>query len=398
VDPEAWLTPDRTIEHVFGPREMTRIGILGFGETARFQIKGMRGEGTQIVWVVTPTAPKHADSGIPGVEVFSSVDEAVQARGDVDIVINYAPAGEVVDATRDCLQGSSTTKLMILVAENVRYQEAIRAMDGLDESGTACIGPNSPGVMIVGEREGKPDRFKLGNMPSMLFRNVGGLSVVGRSGTVIFDIVDTAGAEDIGTRLAWAIGGDRYTGLGFLEALLLLEQDSGTRFIVLNGEAGGIQEQLAARLIATGVISKPVIALVTGEALPPGVQYGHQGAVKFAEADDPAVKKRHLAAAGVIVAENPTEVVEAIQEIERATCCMTWSAITRSSRRGNTQRSTFTTWQRTWRSSAAIASFIFSPRRFDRTRLPRRSGRAANTSRSWYEASTKSGSGTSKSS
>jgi hypothetical protein len=98
----------------------------------------------------------------------------------------------------------------------------------------------------------------------------------------------------------------------------MLEQDSRTRFMVLNGESGGIQEQLAARLVATGIIAKPVIALVTGEAPPAGVQYGHQGSTKFAEADDPGVKKRHLAAAGVIVVDSPTELVEVVQEIDRS--------------------------------------------------------------------------------
>ena len=88
--------------------------------------------------------------------------------------------------------------------------------------------------------------------------------------------------------------------------------------VVINGESGGVQEQLAARMVATGVIGKPVIALVTGEALPAGVQYGHQGAVKFAEADDPRIKKQRFAAAGVIVVDNPTEIVQAIQAIEHA--------------------------------------------------------------------------------
>jgi len=134
---------------------------------------------------------------------------------------------------------------------------------------------------------------------------------------VIFDIVEEAANAGIGTRLAWAIGGNKYTGLGFLESLLALEQDPKTRFIILNGESGGIEEQLAARLVATGVIGKPVVALVTGEALPAGVQYGHQGAVKFDEADDPSTKKARFVDAGVIVVDNPTEVVEAVQEIER---------------------------------------------------------------------------------
>jgi succinyl-CoA synthetase alpha subunit len=317
MDPEGLLTPDRTIEHVFGTKQDTRIGVLGFGETAQFQLRVMKEHGTRICWVVAPNAAKHASSGIPGVDVFATVKQAVAAHGDVDIVVSYAPAPHALDAARDCLEGSSQVKLMILVAENMPYEKTIRTMDALEECETACIGPNSPGVMIVEDRDGHADLLKLGNMPPRLFKTAGGMSVVGRSGTVIFDVIEGATARGIGTRLAWAIGGDRYTGLGFLEALVMLEQDPRTRFIVLNGESGGIQEQLVARLLATGIVTKPVIALVTGESLPAGVQCGHQGAVKFAEADDPRVKERHLLAAGAIVVSNPTEVVEVIRQIER---------------------------------------------------------------------------------
>ena len=77
LDPRAWLTPDRTLEKVFGSKKTTGVGVLGFGRTARFQIEAMRDQGVQICWVATPTAAKHADSGIPDLEVFSTVQEAV---------------------------------------------------------------------------------------------------------------------------------------------------------------------------------------------------------------------------------------------------------------------------------------------------------------------------------
>jgi succinyl-CoA synthetase alpha subunit len=318
LDPDIWLTPDRTLEHVFGRNGETRVGILGFGRTARFQIEAMKQLGVRICWVVTPSAAVHADVDIPADEIFPTAKKAVAARGDVDLVLNYAPAAQALEATRDCVEGSKQARLMILVAENMPYEKAIRAMDALEANEMACIGPNSPGVMIVDEGEGRSDLLKLGNMPTRLFEKAGGMSVVGRSGTIIFDIVEKAASAGIGTRLAWAIGGDRYTGLGFLDALVMLEQDPRTRFIVLNGESGGIQEQLATRLLATGIISKPVITLVTGESLPAGVQYGHQGAVKFTESDDPRVKQRRLVSAGAVVASNPTDLVEAVREIERA--------------------------------------------------------------------------------
>ncbi len=100
VDPRTWLTGDRTIERLFGSKAETRIGVIGFGRTARFQTRAMTEQGVPIRWVVTPTAAKHADSGIPEVEVFPTVEAALAARGDVDIVINYAPPGRVFDAAR----------------------------------------------------------------------------------------------------------------------------------------------------------------------------------------------------------------------------------------------------------------------------------------------------------
>jgi hypothetical protein len=115
--PQAWLTSDRTIENVFGTKATTRVGILGFGRTARFQLGIMLEHGLRLGWVVTPSAAKHTDPSIPGVEIFPSVKAAVAARGEVDIVINYAPAAQALAATRDCLEGGSGANLMILVAK-----------------------------------------------------------------------------------------------------------------------------------------------------------------------------------------------------------------------------------------------------------------------------------------
>ncbi len=317
ADAHTWLTADRTIEHVFGSKHETRVGVLGFGKTARFQIGVMKELGVRVRWVVTPNSARYTDASLPMDELFPTVKAAVMARGDVDLVINYAPAAHALEATRGCLDGSQQMRLMLLVAENMPYEKAIRAMDALEARGVAYIGPNSPGVMIVEPGENGSKLFKLGNMPAQIFCEAGGMSVVGRSGTIVFDTVEKAAAAGIGTRLAWAIGGDRYTGLGLLDALVMLEQDVRTRFIALLGESGGFQEQLAARLLATGVISKPVIVLVTGESLPAGVQYGHQGSLKFAEADDPRVKQRRFRAAGAIVVSSPSELVEAVAEVER---------------------------------------------------------------------------------
>jgi succinyl-CoA synthetase alpha subunit len=318
LDPRLWLTRDRTVEHALGDKRLVRIGILGFGSTARFQTRAMIEEGMRVCWIATPTAAKYGDVDLGGVAVYPSAELAIAQAGDVDLVVNYAPASRVADATRDCLAASRSVRMIAVVAEDMPHDETIKTLDAVDEAHVSCIGPNSPGVMLLDAQGDEPGRFKLGNMPAHLFTRAGAMSVVGRSGTVIFDIVDTAARAGVGTRSAWAIGGDRYRGLGMLEVLIVLEQDSATEVIVLCGESGGIQEQLAARLIATGLISKPVVAMVTGRTLPAGTQFGHLGAVKLSEADDPQVKEQHLRLAGAVVVDNPTDVVNVIEHITRS--------------------------------------------------------------------------------
>ncbi|MBN1609475.1 MAG: HD domain-containing protein [Polyangiaceae bacterium] len=318
LDPRLWLTHDRTVEHALGDKRLARIGILGFGRTAQFQTRAMVEEGMRVCWIATPTAAKYRDVDLGGVSVFSSAELAIAQAGDVDLVVNYAPASRVADATRDCIAASQRVRMIAIVAEDMPHDETIKTLDAVDEAHVSCIGPNSPGIMLLDAQAGELDRFKFGNMPAHLFTRGGAMSVVGRSGTVIFDIVDTAARAGVGTRIAWAIGGDRYRGLGMLEALIALEQDAPTEVIVLCGESGGIQEQLAARLIATGLISKPVVAMVTGRTLPAGIQFGHLGAVKLSEADDPQVKEQHLRLAGVVVVDNPTEVVSVVERVSRS--------------------------------------------------------------------------------
>jgi len=323
-NPAHWLTEPRTIERLFGRCKGTRVGVLGYGRTARFQTLAMEHEGVEIVWMVTPTAAKHAgkrDDGTPSAALFESAASAIAAVGDADIVINYAPADRATEAAVAYIEASGAARLMMLVAENMAFDQVIKAMEALDAAGIALVGPNCPGVMIVEGADGAdsaPTRFKLGNMPAHLFGRSGGLSLVGRSGTVLFDMVEKAVAAGFGVRVAWTIGGDRTLGLGFQDALIVLEQDPATEVILLDGEAGGIQEQLAAKLIATGVISKPVVAVVTARTLPAGIQYGHPGSVKFTEADDPAVKERHLREAGCLIVDHPRHMVEILRAIERS--------------------------------------------------------------------------------
>ena len=72
------------------------------------------------------------------------------------------------------------------------------------------------------------------------------------------------------------------------------------------GEIGGSEEERAAEFIADHV-TKPVVAYIAGVTAPPGRKMGHAGAIISGSQGTAQAKMEALAAAGVVVAQNPTE-------------------------------------------------------------------------------------------
>jgi succinyl-CoA synthetase alpha subunit len=113
------------------------------------------------------------------------------------------------------------------------------------------------------------------------------------------------------------MGGDPIHGVGFVEALELFESDPDTSAVVLIGEIGGSDEEIAARFIDEHM-TKPVVGYVAGFSAPPGKRMGHAGAIVTGSSGTAQAKKEALEAVGVRVGENPTEVAELMQEAVRA--------------------------------------------------------------------------------
>ena len=79
---------------------------------------------------------------------------------------------------------------------------------------------------------------------------------------------------------------------------------------VICGEIGGAAEEEAADY-ARGM-SKPVAAFIAGRASPPGKKMGHAGAIVSGSGGDYAAKRRALEAAGVAVADLPSQLPKLI--------------------------------------------------------------------------------------
>jgi len=92
----------------------------------------------------------------------------------------------------------------------------------------------------------------------------------------------------------------------------MFEDDPATEQVVLIGEIGGNDEQMAASFVAEKM-TKPVAAFIAGQTAPPGRRMGHAGAIVEGASGTAEAKVEALKAAGVAVAEHPEQVVDLLR-------------------------------------------------------------------------------------
>jgi succinyl-CoA synthetase alpha subunit len=89
------------------------------------------------------------------------------------------------------------------------------------------------------------------------------------------------------------------------------------------GEPGTGHEEEVAELVREGGFTKPLIALVVGEALeklPKGMSFGHTSSIIERGLGSPAQKKRLLREVGVQVAATLSEVGVFVESALKANC------------------------------------------------------------------------------
>jgi len=107
------------------------------------------------------------------------------------------------------------------------------------------------------------------------------------------------------------MGGDPVHGVGFVESLMLFQDDPDTDLVVMVGEIGGDDEERAATFIAEHM-TKPVVGYIAGFEAPPGRRMGHAGAIVTGSHGTAVAKAEALESVGVKVGRTPTEVVELV--------------------------------------------------------------------------------------
>ena len=131
--------------------------------------------------------------------------------------------------------------------------------------------------------------------------------MISRSGTLTYEIMALLKQNEIGLSTCVGIGGDPILGSNFVDILEIFEDDPHTDQIVLVGEIGGRDEEIAADYISQKM-TKPVVAYVAGVSAPLGRRMGHAGAIIEGRAGSAQDKINTFKNLGIRVAAYPEEI------------------------------------------------------------------------------------------
>ena len=270
------------------------------GRTASYHIERAMAYGTNVVGGVRPGkgGTRHLD-----VPIFDSVSDSVSETG-ADASIIFVPPASAADAMIEAIEAE--VPVVVCVTERVPVLDMVRVRDALEGSRTSLVGPNSQGVLT-------PQACKLGVM-STLHERPGSIGIVSRSATLTSEIVAQTSAAGLGQSTTVGIGGDPVHGIGFVDCLKLFMEDPGTKGIVLIGEIGGAEEEMAADYLKAVKFPKPVVALVAGRHAPPERRMGHAGTLTLFGRADANQKIKALRSAGALIATNPQDVAETMRQ------------------------------------------------------------------------------------
>ncbi len=247
---------------------------------------------------------------------YKSMEAAVAAHPEADVMVNFASERSCADSTMDALKMDSI-RTVVMIAEGVPQRDTRKIAAYAKKHGKWIIGPATvggikPGCFKIGNTAGTMDNIK----DTKLYRT-GSVGFVSKSGGLSNEGYNIIARNTDGTYEGYAVGGDVYPASTLLDHLLRYEKNPKIKMMVSLGELGGMDEYDVVEAVKDGRLTKPLVMWVTGtvaKMLPGGVQFGHAGAKADSKASGADAKNSALKEVGVVVPDSFDDYGEKIRE------------------------------------------------------------------------------------
>jgi succinyl-CoA synthetase alpha subunit len=177
--------------------------------------------------------------------------------------------------------------------------------------GPNCLGVIAPGVAKMGGIGGPAKDAAKAYEP-------GSIGVMSRSGGMTTEISSTLTAAGLGVSTAVSIGGDAIIGSTYAELMPLFEDDEQTEAIVIYTEPGGRMEAELVDWREANDSKLPIVAFMAGKFMDDeemkGMSFGHAGTIVEGKEDTASEKIARLAEAGIVVAEEISEIPDIVKD------------------------------------------------------------------------------------